>query len=371
MGTMNTIIGGGVYGAAVAWHLARRGEAVTLLEAATLASGASGGPGRRGVRANYRDPREVPLMVRARKLWPTLHEELGTDPLFERTGHLTLIEREDDLDQAAARVSAQTRLGIPTRLLSAGETRELEPEVSAAVIGAVYCPDDGVADHGSTTRAYARAAEAAGAIIHTNVRVARLEGRDGRVSALTTTTGDEIAVPGRLLVLANAGVRALVAPWIDVPIWNRAFQVLLSKPLAHNPVRHLVGHAHRTLSLKREDGGRLMISGGHQGRWNTETGRGEPIAAEVAANVATAVAVYPSLEGLEIEVADTSHLEAVSLDGVPIIDKLPGNDDVLYATGWCGHGWAIAPAVTEMIAEWTVTRERPALLAPFAASRFG
>jgi sarcosine oxidase subunit beta len=114
-----------------------------------------------------------------------------------------------------------------------------------------------------------------------------------------------------------------------------------------------------------------MISGGHQGRWNAETGRGEPIAAEVTANVATAVAVYPSLEGLEVEVADTSHLEAVSLDGVPIIDTLPGNDQVLYATGWCGHGWAIAPAVSEMIADWALTGTRPAMLAPFAASRFG
>ena len=60
------IVGGGVYGAAVAWHLAKNGEAVELIEAGKLATGASGGPGRRGVRANGRDVREIPLMVRAK-----------------------------------------------------------------------------------------------------------------------------------------------------------------------------------------------------------------------------------------------------------------------------------------------------------------
>ena len=56
------IIGGGVYGVATAWHLARTGASVTVLERKTVASGASGGPGRRGVRANFRDRRELALM---------------------------------------------------------------------------------------------------------------------------------------------------------------------------------------------------------------------------------------------------------------------------------------------------------------------
>lgn len=369
--TSALIVGGGVYGAAVAWHLARRGETVDLIEAATLASGASGGPGRRGVRANYRDHRELPLMVRARGIWPTLHEALGTEPLFERTGHLMLIERNEDIAVAETRVALQNRLGVPTRLLSEAELRALEPDAAPAVRAAVHCPDDGVADHASTTRAYARAAARAGATVREGVAAERLVVRQGRVVAVATSDGDEIAVADRLFLLANPAVRRLVAPWVDLPTWNKAFQVLVSAPLASNPVRHLVGHAHRTLSLKREPDGRLMISGGHHGRWDAATGRGTPIPEQIAANVASAVAVYPSLDGIEVETADTGHLEAVSIDGVPVIDTLPDNPHVIYATGWCGHGWAIAPAVAELLAAWALDGARPPLLAPFAFSRFG
>lgn len=367
---MTLIIGGGVYGAAVAWHLARRGEAVELLEAQTVASGASGGPGRRGVRANCRDHRELPLMVRAREIWPALHEQLGTEPLFERTGHLQLIERMVDMPRAETRAALQSRFGIPTAYLGEAEMRDLEPDVAPFVRAALHCPDDGVAFHARTTRAYAAAAVAAGATIREGVRVDRLITRDDTVEAVATTEGEEIPVGRRLIILANSGVRSLVAPWLDLPTWNMAYQVLVSAPLAANPVRHLVGHASRRLSLKREPDGRLMISGGRPGNWNAETGRGTPIAEEIAANVADAVAVYPSLAGIEIETADTDHLEADTIDGVPVIDQLPSNGHVIYAAGWSGHGWATAPAVSEMLADWVLEGARPDLLAPFSFDRF-
>ena len=369
--TEHLIVGGGVYGAAVAWELASRGAAVRLIEARRIAAGASGGPGRRGVRANYRDHRELPLMAQAHEIWPSLHESLDTDPLFERTGHLMLIERPEDLGPAEARVAIQSRLGTPTRLLSEKEVREIEPGLSPAVKAAVFCPEDGVAGHGATTCAYAAAAKAAGAQIREGVAARRLVTRGGRVVAVDTGRGEELSVTGTLYLLANAGVRELVAPWLNLPTWNLPFQVLLSRPLADNPVGHLVGHASRTLSLKREAGNRLMISGGRSGRWDAARDRGQTIPEEVTANVADAVAVYPALEGLEVEVADAGHLEADSIDGIPIIDRVPGLNNVIFATGWSGHGWAIAPAVARLLAAWPMEAARPALLAPFAFSRFG
>lgn len=369
--TEHLIVGGGVYGAAVAWELARRGAAVRLLEARHIAAGASGGPGRRGVRANYRDYRELPLMAQAHKIWPSLHEHLGTDPLFQRTGHLMLIERLADLAAAEARTALQSRLDTPTRLLSEPELREIEPGLSPAVKAAVFCPEDGVADHGATTRAYAAAAKAAGAEICEGIAARRLVTRGDRVAAVETDQGEEIGFSGTLFLLANSGVKELVTPWLGLPTWNLPFQVLLSRPLADNPVRHLVGHASRTLSLKREAVGRLMISGGRPGRWDPAQDRGETIPEEVTANVADAVAVYPALEGLEIEVADAGHLEADSIDGIPIVDRVPGLTNVIFATGWSGHGWAIAPAVARLLAAWSLEAERPALLAPFAYRRFG
>lgn len=366
----NVIVGGGVYGVAAAWELATRGADVLLLEAKHVASGASGGPGRRGVRANYRDHRELPLMARARDMWPSLHERLNAPPLFEQTGHLMLLESATDLAAADARISIQNLCGTPTKLLSREALLELEPGVAPTVQGAVFCPSDGVADHGATTHAYAAAASAAGAEIREGVSATRLVTRDDRVVAVETGAGDTIPVGGDLLLLANGGVRQLLRPWLDLPVWNLPFQVLLSTPLTDNPVRHLIGHASRTLSLKREQDCRLMISGGRPGRWDDATQTGTTLPEEVAANVADAVAVYPALEGLKVETADAGHLEADSIDGIPIIDRPPGLANVIFATGWSGHGWAIAPATAQLIAAWALDGKTPPLLAPFAFSRF-
>ena len=72
----NLVIGGGVFGTGVALEIAKSGRGVRLLEKQKIASGASGGPGRRGVRANGRDVRELPLMKMAYDIWLELHNDL-------------------------------------------------------------------------------------------------------------------------------------------------------------------------------------------------------------------------------------------------------------------------------------------------------
>ena len=119
------IVGGGIYGAAVAFWLAEKGAEVRLLEARQIGNGASAGPGRRGTRANGRDIRELPLARMAHDIWPSLHERLGVAPFFERLGHLLLIEREIDLAPCEARALVQNQLGTETRLLKCGRTARI------------------------------------------------------------------------------------------------------------------------------------------------------------------------------------------------------------------------------------------------------
>jgi glycine/D-amino acid oxidase-like deaminating enzyme len=135
-------------------------------------------------------------------------------------------------------------------------------------------------------------------------------------------------------------------------------------------VRHLIGHAHRRLAVKSTPEGRVMISGGWRGRWNPSTGRGDAQEDQVRGNVAEAAAVYPGLEGARIIEAAADRPESQSVDGIPIIDRVPGIANALFATGWTGHGWAIAPAVCQLLATWAYSDDAPALLRPFAYSRF-
>ncbi|MCP5082946.1 MAG: FAD-binding oxidoreductase [Alphaproteobacteria bacterium] len=364
------IIGGGVYGAGVAWWLAERGADVRLLEAKQIGNGASAGPGRRGTRANGRDWRELPLMKLAHEMWPSLHERLGVPQFFERLGHLLLIECARDLQMAEARCLLQNQHGTETHMLPQGQVREREPEVCDDIIAALYCPLDGVSDHTAVTNAFAAAARKAGVVISENTPVQSIETDGGRASAVITGSGERIEVGKSLFVLSNAGVQGMLQDRISLPIWNRAFQVMLTEPLAHMPINHLIGHLSRTLAIKEEAGNRLMISGGYPGIWDPVTETGTAIESSMQANLADTVAVYSSLEGVGIELADADHLESVAVDDIPVIDLVPGTDNAIYATAWSGHGWAIAPSVTQMLADWGMSGKRPEHLVPFSHERF-
>lgn len=364
------VIGGGVYGVAAALSLAEAGAEVVVLERKTVASGASGGPGRRGVRANWRDKSELPLMREAHPVWESLHDVLGEAGLFERTGNLKLIGRPQDLPAAHAQAWLQNRLGVETHILDAAEVHDMEPHAETGVLGGVYVPADGVSDHTKTTRAYAAAAQRAGVDIREGAEAAGVAYADDRAIGVRLSTGATVTAAAGVLVLSNWSVVDLIADRVQLPVWSEAFQVLVSRPLAEVPIRHVIGHTARTLSLKAEPGDRLMISGGYRGRYDRETHVGVAVQASIDANVADAVATYPMLQGIEIEVADAGHLESVSVDHIPVIDRLPGCPNLWFATGWCGHGWAIAPVVSKLAAQFALQQTRPDLLRPFALSRF-
>ena len=283
------IVGGGIYGCTVAWQLAKRGADVLLLEANTIASGASGGLGERGVRANGRDLRELPLMHLAYDIWISLHADIGGFTGYRRLGHLDLIEREEDLARAPAQVWLQNQQGIESHLLDAVQLRELEPNLSESVIAAIYCPKDGVADHTATTRSMANAARAQGAAIQEHVRVTGLSRQGQRVVSLNADIQGEpteIPVGKQVILLSNAHVAGFVESQLglQLPIWRMLPQVMALRADIPPPMTHLIGHAHRTLAIKPLPDGRVMISGGWRGRWNATSGQGEPIAEQVEGN---------------------------------------------------------------------------------------
>ena len=374
------VVGGGVYGCGVAWELAKRGADVCLLEAKTVAGGASGGLGKRGVRANGRDVRELPLMRLAYDRWPTLHEEIDAPTGYERVGHLLLIEREQDLVAAGAYIWMQEQQGIPSQLIARAELTQMEPHLSEAVIAAISCPKDGVADHTATTQGLAQAAGNLGAQIREQTAVTGLERTGDRVTAVITSQEERIPVGHTLLLLSNNHVPVFLKQQLNItlPVWSILPQVVFTEPVTPMPLRHLIGHAHRTLAMKTVPGEQIMISGGWRGRWNPQIEQGETRPEQVSGNVAEAVAVYPGLATVGLTQAAADRPETVTSDGIPIIDRLSGSPlgslsgaaNMIFATGWSGHGWAIAPSVCRFLADWAYDGQQPDLLRPFSVTRF-
>ena len=113
-----------------------------------------------------------------------------------------------------------------------------------------------------------------------------------------------------------------------------------------------------------------MISGGWLGRWNADAGRAETTPNQVDGNKAEAMAVYPCLAEVSLAEATADRPETCTVDDIPVIDVLPGANNMIVATGWSGHGWAIAPAGNHLLAQWAYTGTQPDLLRPFRYNRF-
>src|SRR5690242_16749343 len=240
------VIGGGVIGGSIAYHVARQGRRVLVVERAEpaeepAASWASAG----GVRRQGRDAAEAALAREAIARWPTLATELGADLGYRQGGQLLLAESDAEAEQVAAFIARQHTLGFAdVRLVDRAEALALAPGLSDRVVAGSYSPADGQADPRRTTRAFASAARRLGATYWTGTECAALLADAGRVEGAHTTRGD---------VLAGATVLAAGA-WSDdqvagvgprLPMRTHALQMVLSTPAAPGQLRPVIGAVSR------------------------------------------------------------------------------------------------------------------------------
>lgn len=370
------VVGGGVHGCAVAYHLAKSGESVLVVEAGEIAQGASGGRGKRGVRANYRDLRELPLMAEAYECWQRLAEELEGETGYECRGGIYLIEREENglsrgLATAKERAQAQQRLGVPTEVWSAQRLRKALPGVSSEVVAGVYAAGDGVASHAETTRSYARAAEQYGAELYENRAVVDLvRDRHSRVVGVETHAGEVFAARRGVLLAANAGTADLVASSLGVqlPLWNIYPQVLFLAARNLDPTPFLLGHDSRTLSVKVLENQMIMLSGGWRGKLDPATGKGVLLEDQIRGNISELRATFPHIGELQLHSAYADRAEAISIDEIPLIGAL--TNGLYIAAGWSAHGWALVPAVSKHVSAMMRTGRASRPLRPFSPERF-
>ena len=185
------VIGGGIVGASVLYHLTERGwtDAV-LLERKTLTSGttwhAAGLVGQ--LRATY----NMSLLASyAKDLFRELERRTGDGTGFEQPGSLLVASTPGRWDEIRRNASMAHLVGVDLELVSRERVGELWPLLDTSdILGAAFIPGDGVADPTGVTRALAKAARMAGASVHEHTKVTEILRRDGRVSGVSTERGD-------------------------------------------------------------------------------------------------------------------------------------------------------------------------------------
>jgi sarcosine oxidase, subunit beta len=366
------IIGAGVVGSAIAYHLALDGRPVLVVDRsgiaeAPAASWASAG----GVRRQGRDPAEAALASAAIARWPTLEHELQADLHYRQGGNLLLAESDAEAASLVAFIQEQQAMGFAdVRLLDRDDVRALVPGVGDHIVAGSFSPADGQADPARTTQAFAAAAQRHGVRYWIETDCTMLRGRGSQVVGAQTSRGD---ISAETVVLAAGAWSDMLAATVGLrlPIRTRAYQMLRSTPAPPDVLTPVVSAVERTLSLKQLPDGAFLLGGGWPGDPTIDR-RGFTLRqASIDGNWAAACAILPLLGEQRLERAWCG-LEAESVDEIPFVGRVPGLEGLVVAVGFSGHGFAIAPAVGRAVADQIAGRPAPSLagLSPDRISRF-
>ena len=361
------IVGGGVLGTSVAFHLAQAGvDGVVVLERDRLGAGSSAKP-LGGVRATFSDPGNIALGQRSLEAFETFASRFGTDIGLRQVGYLFLCRTDAELAQVEQSTAVQQRLGGSAEMVSPARAAQLNPLLDPrALLGASFSPRDGYAVPAQVVAGYARAAQALGATCCEHTDVVDVEIADGAVRSVLTSRGPirtETVVCAAGAWSAQIGEMAGVA----LPVVPVRRQIGLTPDAGPPfPLVPFTLDLASTMYFHNYSGGMLLgISDPDQ-----------PEAFErgfdrswVPAFDAAAAQIAPALVGRRL-VDGWAGLYENTPDHNAIIGRSPAVNGFICATGFSGHGFLQAPAVGEIVADLYRGVQPFVDLGPFDPGRF-
>jgi sarcosine oxidase subunit beta len=363
------VIGGGIVGASVAWHLAARGVGrVVVLERESLigtgATRASAG----GTRKLFSLEVNVRMAMEGQAVFRRLEEELGYALDFRRTGYLFLALTQVELAGYRETLATLARVGVAdARLVTPGEVRAIVPQLAMdGLLGGLFSPSDGHLSPAAVTEAFAREARRHGAEIQTGVEVETIERSGDRVTGVRTAWG-RIETP--VVVNAAGAYAGEIArrAGIAIPVVPRRRLIFVTRDdrgLA--PDIPMVFDFQTWFYFRREGTGVLF------GTANTN----EPPTLDPAPDWDFLAKIsplifrrLPCLADAELETA-WGGCDGYTPDGNPLLGPTDALHGFVLACGFSGHGVMHSPATGRIVADQILGRDVGYDLSPFDPDRF-
>ena len=369
------IIGGGITGCSVAFHLARAGwDDIVLLDKGPLTSGSTCHAA--GLVTQFNPS---PTMMRFRRYSIELYRELG---VFETVGSVRIASSPESLAELQRGVSRARAIGLEVELASPAETLGLLPQASPeSLYGSVYVPQDGHLDPHSATHALASAARDLGAEIRTGERVTgiALGSRHEVRAVLTESCRIETEVVVNAAGMWAPQVAAMAgAPLVSIPVEHQ--HIALAAVAGHELPRDLPCFRDPDYLVygKSEAGG--VLFGGYEhdpaARWLDgvpwdHSGQTVPAdEARFAPLMQGAAQRFPFLADAGV-VKLVCHPDAMTPDGNPLVGELPGVPGFFVAAGLSLNGFGGAGGIGKAVAELVTAGESELDLQAYRPWRFG
>ena len=376
------IIGGGVGGTSIAYHLAQRGwRDIVLVERAELTSGSTFHSA--GLVGQLRGSVTLTrMMMYGTDLYRRLEAETGTDPSWHEVGSIRLASSKARMEELERQAGWAKTFGLPMDLISPREAQDRFPLMSTeSVLGGVWLPTDGWLDPSGLAQALAAGARKGGVSIRTQTRVVAIDTEQGRVRGVTVEhRGERTEI--RADVVVNAG--GMFAPEIGrmvgvtVPIIPMAHQYLFTEAIdGVHPGLPQLRDPDNLVYFREEVGGLCM--GGYErdpAPWSLD---GVPADFNGKLLAPDMPRFEPIMEGAirrvpAMEEARVSRIINGPEAFTPDNEFILGESEVRgfwLAAGFCAHGIAGAGGIGQQVASWIVDGEPELDLWKMDVRRFG
>jgi sarcosine oxidase subunit beta len=365
------IVGGGIMGLSIAYHLAKRGLTdVIVVEKSYLCGGASGRNGG-GIRAQWSSEANVRLMQESIRICEEFAAEMKINVWFRQGGYLFVVRSEAKKRALEASVELQRRCGVRTELLRPEEVRSIVPELDlggpAPVVAASYNPDDGVVFPWPFVWGYAQAAARLGVEICTH----------------TTVTGFETSAGGRRIeaVLTDRGRIATHEVVNAAGAWSPQIARLLGVELPNVPHRHEICSTEPLKPWLRP-----LVADLDTGLYFSQSMRGEivggisneqvPLGIDQGSSArflglyARALTTIAPILGRVKVLRQWAGCYDLTPDANPIVGPIDEVEGFHQASGFMGHGFMMAPVMGKLIAQYLERRELLPLFQRWNLRRF-
>lgn len=409
------VIGGGIVGVFAAYHLAKRGVKVVLIEKGRI-GGEQSSRNWGWCRQQNRDARELPISTKSLALWEQFQTESGESAGFSRCGLFYLSNNEAELDGWAKWCAFAKTMGVTSHVLDSAAATQRGGATGRVWKGGIFSPSDGVADPSAAAPAVARAIEKLGGTVVQMCAARGIETEAGAVSGVVTEKG---TIRTRVAIMAGGawtssfcnqmGVRLPLASvrssimavspgavglpdalhTADVSVTRRGnggYTLAISGRGRVDPTAQQIRFAPQFLPMFRHRWRSIMlgnldgIRSGHEtlSRWKLDQPTPmermrildpRPDQATIRLTHARALDLLPALRSTQIAATWAGYIDSTP-DGVPAIGEIDNLKGFILAAGFSGHGFGIGPGAGHLIAD-IVTGDEPIVdPKPYHPNRF-